>query len=106
MTSGGVSFIGQWCAISDASVWLDRVVAVASIVVHALGIAGALDEQEGLKLTPAIVANATSREALVQRDGALIQNEVDICGRRAGNVGRCGITRCVERLGCVDDLNI
>jgi len=76
-----VSCVRQRNTIGDASVGQDGVFAVATVVVHGLVELGALHLEECRQVTPAVIANTTLWEAAVERECALVENEVDVGGR-------------------------
>nr|POE47189.1 ribosomal lysine n-methyltransferase set10 [Quercus suber] len=99
--------VGEGDAVGDGAVGVGGVVTVAGVVEHGLLELGALDVEEGGQLAPAVVAGAALGQGAAEGDGALVEEEVDVGGGRAGGeVAGAADARGVERARRVDDLDV
>lgn len=70
----------NWYTIGDFAVRNSRIIAIATPVILRNLVTLALHSKESVELAPTIVALYTLGEAAMQRDGALIQDKVDVFG--------------------------
>lgn len=90
-------------AVHDMAIGWRIVVAVASIVIVGFGSSVALHVKKRVQLAPAIEAVGVARlKTAAERNSALIEEEVDIGGGRAGEVGSVR----AERVRSCDDFNV
>jgi hypothetical protein len=79
----------------------------AGVVKLRLGQLGREDGGEGGKLTPTVITVTTLWEADTERDGTLVQDEVDIASGVPSSVDTVvAATVSAERLGSLDDFHI
>ena len=95
--------------IRDRAIRHGRVVAITAVVVLGCGQQSLGITQERVQLAPPVGTVSTVGVTDSERDGALVEKEVDVLGSgavgRAVSIGRIG-ARGRDRLGGIDNLNV